>query len=229
MRRRLSCPTRSPPPGEPITCPSTSGWRFPRPSWTGSGRGHAYGGSSPCTSRSCRVRRTRRRKRLDCRRCCRRGSVSRACTWSRSWTTTTGHGAEELYRPGGLRGRDLTSVRLEDKQDNEVVTDRAGAADRPHDPACVDGVRRSPVAGCPGRRSGAGAPATAGLSVTDKADRAVYIGIGVGGLLGFVLTLGARAAATWQAEAVRASEYSRSSRGTYGQGGREDQAGRARP
>lgn len=94
----------------------------------------------------------------------------------------------ELYRQGGLRGRDLTSVRADDKQRLDVVSDRPA-------PQIVRTIQQASTA-----YDGRALPAVPaadleperphrGLSVTDKSDRAVYVGLGIGGVLGFVLTL----------------------------------------
>ncbi|MGW6201433.1 hypothetical protein ACWF0M_35165 [Kribbella sp. NPDC055110] len=99
------------------------------------------------------------------------------------WSTTA-----ELYRQGGLRGRDLTSVRADDKQRLDLVSDRPA-------PQIVRTIQQASTA-----YDGRALPAVPaadleperpdrGLSVTDKSDRAVYVGLGIGGLLGFVLTL----------------------------------------
>lgn len=98
------------------------------------------------------------------------------------WATNAG-----LYRQGGLRGRDLTSVRGDDKQRFDIVSDRPA-------PQIVRTIQHASTA-----YDGRALPAVPaadleperhrGLSVTDKSDRAAYIGLGVGGLLGLVLTL----------------------------------------
>ncbi len=99
------------------------------------------------------------------------------------WSTTA-----ELYRQGGLRGRDLTSVRSEDKQRLDVVTDRPApqiVRTIQHASTAYDGraLPAVPAADLEPERS------HRGLSVTDKSDRAVYVGLSVGGLIGFLLTL----------------------------------------
>ncbi|TDW89379.1 hypothetical protein EV137_3173 [Kribbella pratensis] len=99
------------------------------------------------------------------------------------WSTSA-----ELYRQGGLRGRDLTSVRAEDKQRLDLLTDRPA-------PQIVRTIQYASTA-----YDGRALPAVPaadleperphrGLSVTDKSDRAAYVGLGVGGFLGLVLTL----------------------------------------
>ncbi|HEY3560041.1 MAG TPA: hypothetical protein VGL05_21380 [Kribbella sp.] len=96
----------------------------------------------------------------------------------------------ELYRQGGLRGRDLTSVRGDDKQRLDLVTDRPA-------PQIVRMIQQASTAfdgrALPPVPAGDLEPEHEyrdhGLSVTDKADRSVYVGLGIGGFLGFLLTL----------------------------------------
>jgi len=98
------------------------------------------------------------------------------------------HGVEELYRPGGLKGKTLTSVRAEDKQRLDLDTNRpAPDVIRTIQQAqtAYDGRPLPPVAAAdlePERPS-------RGESVTDQEDRATFIGMGIGGVLSFVLTL----------------------------------------
>lgn len=99
------------------------------------------------------------------------------------WSTNA-----ELFRQGGLRGRDLTSVRADDKQRLDLVSDRPApqvVRTIQHASTAYDGraLPTVPAADLEPERP------HRGLSVTDKSDRAVYVGLGVGGLLGFVLTL----------------------------------------
>ncbi|RZU20294.1 hypothetical protein EV645_2525 [Kribbella rubisoli] len=94
----------------------------------------------------------------------------------------------ELFRPAGLRGRDLSSVRADDKQDSEVVDERPA-------PQIVRTIQQAstaydgrplpqvPAADLEPQRS------EGGLSVTDKEDRSAYVGLGVGAVLGFALVL----------------------------------------
>ena len=97
-------------------------------------------------------------------------------------------GAEQLYRPGGLSGKTLSSVKGDDKQRLDIVTDRPA-------PLVVRTIQQartaydgSPLPPVPAGDLEPERP-DRGLSVTDKEDRSVYVGLGVGGLLGFVLTL----------------------------------------
>ncbi|WP_344231231.1 hypothetical protein [Kribbella hippodromi] len=100
-----------------------------------------------------------------------------------SWTV-----GGTLYRPAGLRGRDLYSVKSEDKERMNLVYDRPA-------PQIVRTIQQAATA-YDGRPLPA-VPASdlrperagSGPSVTDKADRATFIGMGAGGFLGFVLTL----------------------------------------
>jgi hypothetical protein len=99
------------------------------------------------------------------------------------WSTNA-----ELYRQGGLRGRELTSVRADDKQRLDIVTDRPA-------PQIVRTIQQASTAfdgrALPAVPAGDLEPdrPERGLSVTDKSDRAAYAGLGVGGLAGLVLTL----------------------------------------
>jgi hypothetical protein len=107
------------------------------------------------------------------------------------WTVSDDYwsGTEELFRPAGLKGRDLVSVQLDDKQDNHIVNDRPS-------PKIVRTIQQAATAydGRPLPQI----PATdlekpyeprKGLSTTDKEDRSVFVGMGIGGLTGFVLVL----------------------------------------
>ncbi|MDX3003936.1 hypothetical protein PWY87_19765 [Kribbella solani] len=93
-----------------------------------------------------------------------------------------------LYRPAGLRGRDLYSVKAQDPQRLKVVYDRPA-------PLIVRTIQQAATAY--DDRPLPAVPATdlrpdsaeRGLSVTDKADRATFIGMGAGGFVGLVLTL----------------------------------------
>jgi len=98
------------------------------------------------------------------------------------------HGVEELYRAGGLKGRTLTSVKADDKQRLDLDTDRPA-------PEIVRTIQQAQTA-----YDGRPLPPVAaedleperpnrGESVTDQEDRATFIGLGIGGLLSFVLTL----------------------------------------
>lgn len=98
-------------------------------------------------------------------------------------------GVEELYRPGGLKGKTLTSVESDDKQRLDIVNDRPA-------PQIVRTIQQAQTAydGRPLPPVPAGdlepeRPERREMSVTDKEDRSVYIGLATGGLLGFVLTL----------------------------------------
>ncbi|ONI68032.1 hypothetical protein BWI15_33810 [Kribbella sp. ALI-6-A] len=107
------------------------------------------------------------------------------------WTVSDEYwsGTEQLFRPGGLKGRQLASVQGDDKADNNIVRDRpapkivrtiqqAGTA--------LDGRALPPIPAAdlePERRS------RTGRSVTDKEDLSAYTGMGVGGILGFVFVL----------------------------------------
>lgn len=107
------------------------------------------------------------------------------------WTVSDDYwnGTETLIRPGGLKGRDLTGVQLDDKQDSKIVTDRpAPAIVRTIQQAATayDGRALPPVPADDLRKE---RTYDDGLSATDKGDRAAFIGMGVGGVLGFVLVI----------------------------------------
>ncbi|TDW17842.1 hypothetical protein [Kribbella kalugense] len=106
-----------------------------------------------------------------------------AVVYDTSWSNNA-----ELFRPAGLRGRELSSVEADDKQDSDVVSDRPA-------PRIVRTIQQASTA-----YDGRPLPQVAavdldpphsdsGMSVTDKEDRSAYIGLGVGALLGFALTL----------------------------------------
>ncbi|MET7278330.1 hypothetical protein ABZS29_08880 [Kribbella sp. NPDC005582] len=97
-------------------------------------------------------------------------------------------GVEELYRPGGLRGRTLTSVRGDDKQRFDLDTDRpAPDVIRTIQQAqtAYDGRPLPPVAAEDLEPARPGH----GKSATLEEDRVTFVGLGTGGLLGFLLTL----------------------------------------
>ncbi len=107
------------------------------------------------------------------------------------WTVSNDYwsGSQELFRPAGLRGRDLTSVQLDDKQDNDIVNTRPA-------PKIVRTIQQAATA-YDGRalpeipKSDLEEPYVPrkGLSTTDKEDRSVFVGMGIGGLIGFLLVL----------------------------------------
>jgi len=94
----------------------------------------------------------------------------------------------QLYRVAGLKGRELSSVRADDKRDVDVVDDRpAPQVVRTIQQAATayDGRPLPPVAAGdlePDHGHG-------GRSVTDDEDLSAYIGMGAGAVLGFALTL----------------------------------------
>ncbi|WP_432943157.1 hypothetical protein ACQPXM_39810 [Kribbella sp. CA-253562] len=107
------------------------------------------------------------------------------------WTVSDEHwsGTEEFFRPGGLKGRTLVSVQLDDKADNKIIRElpaprivrtiqQAGTA--------YDGRALPPIPAAdlqPERER------RTGRSVTDKEDLSAFTGMGIGGLLGFVFVL----------------------------------------
>jgi hypothetical protein len=106
-----------------------------------------------------------------------------AVVYDTSWSDNA-----ELFRPAGLRGRDLSGVEADDKQDSDLVSERPA-------PRIVRTIQQASTAydGRPLPQ----VPAAdldpphndSGLSVTDKEDRSAFIGLGAGALLGFALTL----------------------------------------
>jgi hypothetical protein len=97
-------------------------------------------------------------------------------------------GSEKLFRPAGLRGRDLARVQLDDELDRDIVDDRPA-------PKIVRTIQQAATA-----YDGRPLPAIPaadleprsqprGPSVTDLENRSVFVGMGVGGLAGFALTL----------------------------------------
>ncbi len=98
-------------------------------------------------------------------------------------------GTEALFRPGGLKGRSLASVRSDDAQRRQIVDDRpAPQIIRTIQQAetAFDGrpLPQAPASDLepPLRRSGT-------PSATDLEDRSAFTGLGVGGFAGFVLVL----------------------------------------
>jgi hypothetical protein len=107
------------------------------------------------------------------------------------WTVSDEYwsGTEEFFRPGGLKGRTLVSVQLDDKADNKIIRDRpaprivrtiqqAGTA--------YDGRALPPIPAADLEPERAG---RTGRSVTDKEDLSAFVGMGIGGVLGFVFVL----------------------------------------
>jgi hypothetical protein len=99
-------------------------------------------------------------------------------------------GTEKLVRPGGLKGRELIGVQLDDKLDNIIVRDRPA-------PKIVRTIQQAgtaydgrPLAQIPAGDLEPERESRTGRSVTDQEDLAAFTGMGVGGLLGFVLVLG---------------------------------------
>ncbi|WP_350280236.1 hypothetical protein [Kribbella sp. HUAS MG21] len=100
------------------------------------------------------------------------------------WTTTA-----QLYRPAGLRGRSLAGVRTDDKQRLDVVSDRPApqiVRTIQQGSTAYDGRALPPVPASdlePDRGGGR----HGGLSVSDKKDRATFVGAVIGGVLTFGL------------------------------------------
>ncbi|TDU90149.1 hypothetical protein EV138_3733 [Kribbella voronezhensis] len=108
------------------------------------------------------------------------------------WTVTGDYwsGEETLIRPGGLKGRSLTRVQLDDKWDHKLVTTRPA-------PGIVRTIQQAATAydgrPLPDVPAGDLEPADeddSGPSTTDKEDLSVFIGMGAGGLAGFLLVIG---------------------------------------
>ncbi|GAA1566593.1 hypothetical protein GCM10009789_20120 [Kribbella sancticallisti] len=98
------------------------------------------------------------------------------------------YGRAELFRPAGLKGRDLTRVQLDDKLDNKITNERPA-------PKIVRTIQQAGTAydGRPLPEIPASdlekESVRSGRSTTDKEDLSAYIGMGVGGVIGFLLTL----------------------------------------
>ncbi|QNE19630.1 hypothetical protein F1D05_19050 [Kribbella qitaiheensis] len=108
------------------------------------------------------------------------------------WTVTDDYwsGDEILIRPGGLKGRSLTGVQLDDKSDNKLITTRPA-------PGIVRTIQQAataydgrPLPDVPAGDLPPPDEEDSGLSTTDKEDRSAFIGMGAGGLAGFLLAIG---------------------------------------
>jgi hypothetical protein len=108
------------------------------------------------------------------------------------WTVTDDYwsGEETLIRPGGLKGRSLTRVQLNDKSDNKLVTTRPA-------PSIVRTVQQAataydgrPLPDVPVGDLEPPYEEDSGLSTTDKEDLSAFIGMGAGALAGFLLVIG---------------------------------------
>jgi hypothetical protein len=94
----------------------------------------------------------------------------------------------DLFRPAGLKGRDLYSVRRDDEQYYDIVDDQPV-------PQLVRVIQQAATAydgrPLPAIPAGDLEPQRnrSGPSVTDLEDRSVFIGLGIGGFAGFGLTL----------------------------------------
>jgi hypothetical protein len=104
--------------------------------------------------------------------------------WDEYWS-----GADQLVRPAGLKGRSLVSIQLDDKLDNKIVKDRPA-------PRIVRTIQQAgtaydgrPLPEIPASDLEVETPRRTEPSSTAKEDLSVFIGMGVGGLLGFVLVL----------------------------------------
>ncbi|MEU4396079.1 hypothetical protein [Kribbella sp. NPDC023855] len=105
------------------------------------------------------------------------------------WTASDGYwsGTEKLVRPGGLRGRSLIRVQLDDKLDNKIVTDRPA-------PKIVRTIQQAGTA-YDGRPlpeipvSDLTPELIRGRSTSEKEELSGYVGMGIGGLIGFVFVL----------------------------------------
>ncbi|TCN37151.1 hypothetical protein EV644_103645 [Kribbella orskensis] len=108
------------------------------------------------------------------------------------WTVSNDYwsGTEKLVRPGGLKGRELVGVQLDDEQDNRIVTDRPA-------PRIVRTIQQAATAyyGRPLPEVPAGDlredtySGRSGRSTTDKEDLSAFIGMGVGGVLGVIIVI----------------------------------------
>lgn len=98
-------------------------------------------------------------------------------------------GSEELIRAGGLKGRSLVSVKLDDKQDTRITTERPA-------PGIIRIIQQAGTAydgralpDVPASDLDQDHPGRSGRSTTEKKNLSAYIGMGVGGVIGFVLVL----------------------------------------
>lgn len=107
------------------------------------------------------------------------------------WTASDEYwsGVEKLVRPGGLKGRDIVKVQLDDKQDNKLVTDRPA-------PKIVRTIQQAgtafdgrPLPEVPAGDLEVDRPGRTERSTTDKEDLSVFVGMGIGTLIGFVLVI----------------------------------------
>jgi hypothetical protein len=104
--------------------------------------------------------------------------------WDDYW-----NGTQELIRPGGLKGRDLVGVQLDDKQDNDIIRTRPA-------PRIVRTIQQAgtaydgrPLPAVPAGDLEVDEPRASGRSTTDKEDLSAFIGMGVGAVAGFLLVL----------------------------------------
>jgi hypothetical protein len=107
------------------------------------------------------------------------------------WTVAddSWYGQQLLIRPGGLKGRDLSSVRHDDKQDNNLDDSRPA-------PGIVRIIQQAATAyddrPLPDIPAGDLTPerSRSGRSTTEKDDLSAFIGMGAGALISFVLVIG---------------------------------------
>lgn len=98
-------------------------------------------------------------------------------------------GREKLVRPGGLKGRELISVQADDKLEIKIVRNRPA-------PKIVRTIQQAGTAydgralpAIPPSDLDPERPQRTGRSTTEKVNLSAYIGMGIGGLIGFVLLL----------------------------------------
>lgn len=98
-------------------------------------------------------------------------------------------GTSKLVRPAGLKGRELVSVQVDDTADNKIVNDRPA-------PKIVRTIQQAGTAydgrllpEIPAGDLQVDTPRRTGRSTTDKKNLSAYVGMGAGGLIGFVLVL----------------------------------------
>ncbi|TCM46063.1 hypothetical protein [Kribbella sp. VKM Ac-2568] len=137
-------------------------------------------------------------------------------------------GTEKLIRPGGLKGRELVGVQLDDKQDNRIVTDRPA-------PRIVRTIQQAATAyyGRPLPEVPAGDlredtySGRSGRSTTDKEDLSAFIGMGVGGVLGVIIVI----LLTVRSRRKRPAKDRRNAKAGRGKGsgGARGKAGQSRP
>ncbi|TWD80326.1 hypothetical protein FB561_1400 [Kribbella amoyensis] len=98
-------------------------------------------------------------------------------------------GSSKLTRPAGLKGRELVGVQLDDKQDNDLVKDRPAPGIARTVQQAATAYDGRPLPQIPASDLQPPRKRREGPSVTDQEDKAAFTGMGIGGGIGFLLTL----------------------------------------